>query len=128
MFQITQITEFLKEQEAKPDPEDRLPLAKADTFLFEMHKLPHLQERLASLLYKLNFSAKLEEIRPEIRNVKMACQELKRSEKMVKLLELILYLGNFLNAGTFRGNMDGVKLDMLPKVSILDPFIYYTYF
>ena len=81
-----------------------------------MHKLPHLQERLASLLYKQNFSVKLEEIRPDIRSIKIACQELRRSDKMVKLLELVLYLGNFLNAGTFRGNMDGVKVDMLPKV------------
>ncbi len=34
---------------------------------------------------------------------------------MVKLMEVILYLGNFLNAGTFRGNLDGVKIDVLPK-------------
>jgi hypothetical protein len=96
-----------------------------------MHKVPHLQERLASLLYKLNFNVKLEEIRPEIRNIKIACQELRRSDKMVKMLELILYLGNFLNAGTFRGNMDGVKMDMLPKVRLLSlydgPFEYCCY-
>jgi hypothetical protein len=53
-----------------------------------MHKVPHLAERLQSLLYKLNFKAKVEEVKPDVRNVKIASQELKNNDKITKLLDV----------------------------------------
>jgi len=113
--ELTTITEFLTTNDAKPE-EDRLPLAKAEQYLYEVSKIPNLDLRFQALNAKLTFYPKLGEIKPDILNVKVATTELKNNDKIVKLLEIILYIGNFLNSGTFRGNIDGFKIDALPKI------------
>lgn len=45
-----------------------------------------------------------------------ASRQLMNSKKFQQLLLIILQLGNFINAGGFRGSASGVKLDCLNKV------------
>jgi hypothetical protein len=69
-------------------------------------------ERLQALNFKANFETKLQEVRPDLCSVKgvvtlrvlssftclsVASSMLKGSKSLVKLLELVLFLGNFLN-------------------------------
>lgn len=45
-----------------------------------------------------------------------ACEEVKKSGKFKKVLEVVLALGNYLNGGSFRGGAYGFKLDALTKL------------
>ena len=45
-----------------------------------------------------------------------ACDEVKKSTKFKKVLEVVLALGNYLNGGSFRGAAYGFKLDALNKL------------
>lgn len=56
----------------------------------QMHKIPNLAERLQSLLYKQVFDGKVEELKPDVRNVKLASHDLKNSAKILRLLEVVL--------------------------------------
>ena len=45
-----------------------------------------------------------------------ACRRLRKSDKFVKLLELVLFIGNYLNAGHNKGQSFGFDIDFLPKL------------
>ena len=45
-----------------------------------------------------------------------ACDQLKSSQSLVKILEMVLAVGNHLNGGSFRGAAYGFKLEALLKL------------
>ena len=45
-----------------------------------------------------------------------ACEEVKKSKKFAKILELILLIGNIMNAGTKNAQSVGFDISYLPKV------------
>lgn len=45
-----------------------------------------------------------------------ACDQLKSSQSLVKILEMVLVVGNHLNGGSFRGAASGFKLEALLKL------------
>jgi len=52
-----------------------------------------------------------------INTTKKAMTQLKNSKKFLKILEVILAIGNYLNGGTFNGTAYGFKLDILTKIA-----------
>lgn len=46
----------------------------------------------------------------------LACEEIRDSKKFAKLLELVLLVGNYLNAGTKNAQAVGFEISYLPKV------------
>ena len=46
-----------------------------------------------------------------------ACEEIKKSKKFAKILELILLIGNIMNSGTKNAQSVGFDISYLPKVS-----------
>jgi len=54
-----------------------------------------------------------------------ASQEVKNSQKLRKILEVVLALGNYLNGGTNRGGAYGFKVSFLVKVifNLVLPFL-----
>lgn len=53
-----------------------------------------------------------------------ACEEVKKSKKFAKLLELILLLGNYMNTGSKNAQAFGFEMSFLTKVSDLRLNIY----
>lgn len=49
--------------------------------------------------------------------VQNACQQIRGSAGLKQVLRSVLATGNLLNAGTNRGNAQGIKLDTLLKLS-----------
>jgi len=45
-----------------------------------------------------------------------ACEEIKKSKKFAKILEVVLLFGNIMNAGTKNAQSVGFDLSYLPKV------------
>lgn len=81
-----------------------------------MSSVKHLRPRLNSILFKLQFEEQVNNLRPDIMAVNAACDEVKKSKPFSRLLELILLMGNFMNAGSRNAQSFGFNLSSLCKV------------
>ncbi|KAK0527084.1 hypothetical protein OC834_004561 [Tilletia horrida] len=104
-------------------PGDFSQLAAADQFFKQVAGIPRLTQRLNCMLYARKFHVDLAEIKPDLRAMRRAVEELKGSEKFKKILEVVLALGNTLNSSTFRGDARGFQLTDLLKLRDTKPTI-----
>ncbi|KAL0180940.1 hypothetical protein M9458_023346, partial [Cirrhinus mrigala] len=70
---------------------------------------------LNSILFKLQFEEQVSNLRPDIMAVNAACDEVRKSKAFSRLLELILLMGNFMNAGSRNAQSFGYNLSSLCK-------------
>ncbi|XP_068999640.1 LOW QUALITY PROTEIN: disheveled-associated activator of morphogenesis 1 [Embiotoca jacksoni] len=91
-------------------------MAKADRFLYDMSRIHHYQQRLHSLHFKKKFADRVAEVKPKIKALCLASQEVVRSETLRQLLEVVLAFGNYMNKG-HRGNAFGFKVSSLNKIA-----------
>ena len=96
-------------------------LSKADQFFKEMLGIPRLSERLACMVYMRKFELDLEELKPDLRILKHAVDEINASAKFRAVLHTVLTIGNVLNAATFRGEAAGFQLGDLLKLRDTKP-------
>ncbi len=82
-------------------------------FALKIHEIPLVEKRLQGWRYKLEFDAKLNDVKPDIESVLSACKELRASKKFLDILRIVLEVGNFLNGNSFREGAWGFKLDTL---------------
>ena len=82
-----------------------------------MSSVKLLRPRLNGILFKLTFEEQVNNIRPDIMNVTFACEEVKKSEGFSKLLELVLLVGNYMNAGSRNAQTFGFNVSFLCKVT-----------
>lgn len=116
-------------------------LAKADQYFFELLSIPNLQERLDCMILRRKLDLDVADVRPELSIVRHAASELRHSAKFKRVLQvsscwpssshhanrrfkqLVLAVGNALNASSFRGGAQGFKLDALLKVTAIKTYI-----
>ncbi|KAJ1032638.1 hypothetical protein NDA16_000661 [Ustilago loliicola] len=96
-------------------------LSKADQFFKEMLGIPRLAERLACMVYMRKFELDLEELKPDLRILKHAVDEINGSAKFKAVLHTVLTIGNVLNSSTFRGEAAGFQLGDLLKLKDTKP-------
>ncbi|KAM7540490.1 hypothetical protein Aperf_G00000037484 [Anoplocephala perfoliata] len=125
----TLLTPSIVEQllKALPDPEvieqvvamsnDYDELAEPEQFLCKVGTIKKLIPRLKSILFKMRFQERVEEIKPDIVTVTEALKELKESKHLVRVIELVLLIGNYLNAGSRNAQSLGFHLSFLPKLT-----------
>ena len=65
----------------------------------------------------LHYPELVADCKPDIVAATAACQELKRSHKFGKLLEMILLIGNIMNTGSRNAQSVGFDISYLPKLS-----------
>lgn len=71
--------------------------------LFKIKKISQLKglrKRIKSLIFKSKFSDQFKEIKDDLAAGIESCEDVKKSEKFQKLLEVFLLVGNFLNSGS----------------------------
>uniref|UniRef100_A0A8C3S559 Diaphanous-related formin 3 n=1 Tax=Chelydra serpentina TaxID=8475 RepID=A0A8C3S559_CHESE len=81
-----------------------------------MSNVKRLQTRLSAILFKLQFEEQVNNIKPDIMAVSAACEEIKKSKSFSKLLELVLLIGNYMNAGSRNAQTFGFNLSSLCKL------------
>ncbi|EGC36883.1 hypothetical protein DICPUDRAFT_150581 [Dictyostelium purpureum] len=108
---INNINEFLREEKEVSK------LGPAEQFSLKIHSVPQVKSRLLALKFKNTYESKKTDLKLDIENFKQGTKEIKESEKIPKLLEVILILGNFINGGTARGNAFGFKLNTITKLA-----------
>ncbi|XP_045354037.1 disheveled-associated activator of morphogenesis 2 isoform X1 [Leopardus geoffroyi] len=91
-------------------------MARADRFLYEMSRIDHYQQRLQALFFKKKFQERLAEAKPKVEAILLASRELIRSKRLMRMLEVILAIGNFMNKGQ-RGGAYGFRVASLNKIA-----------
>ncbi|TRY60124.1 hypothetical protein DNTS_006438, partial [Danionella cerebrum] len=91
-------------------------LCESEQFGIVMSSVKMLRPRLNGILFKLTFEEQVNNIRPDIMNVTFACEEVKKSDGFHKLLELVLLVGNYMNAGSRNAQTFGFNVSFLCKV------------
>lgn len=86
-----------------------------------MSSVKMLRARLNGILFRLMFEEHVNNIKPDIMAVTLACEELKKSESFSKLLELVLFLGNYMNSGSRNAQSLGFNISFLCKVRAVQP-------
>ncbi|XP_053772867.1 protein diaphanous homolog 2 isoform X3 [Desmodus rotundus] len=91
-------------------------LCEPEQFGVVMSSVKMLRPRLNSILFKLTFEEHVNNIKPSIIAVTLACEELKKSENFNRLLELVLLVGNYMNSGSRNAQSLGFKINFLCKI------------
>lgn len=84
--------------------------------LSQMSSVKRLRPRLNHILFRLQFEEQVNNLRPDILAVNAACDEVRKSRSFGRLLELVLLLGNYMNAGSRNAQSYGFDLSSLCKV------------
>uniref|UniRef100_A0A4W5NXV8 Diaphanous related formin 2 n=1 Tax=Hucho hucho TaxID=62062 RepID=A0A4W5NXV8_9TELE len=92
-------------------------LCEPEQFGIVMSSVKLLRSRLNGILFKLTFEEQVNNIRPDIMNVTFACEEVKKSDSFSKLLEMVLLVGNYMNAGSRNAQTFGFNISFLCKPS-----------
>jgi len=92
-------------------------LAEAEQFAISLADIKRLVPRLKSLRFQLHYPELVQDCKPDIVAATAACEEVKKSKKFGKLLEIILLIGNIMNTGSRNEQSVGFDISYLPKLS-----------
>lgn len=90
---------------------------KTDAFMMDLADLKGLRGKILCALAAKTFNDEAVDVIRNMDTFAMIPVEVMNSEKLAKVLESILALGNFLNSGTGRGGAHGFKLEALAMLS-----------
>ncbi|KAK5890953.1 hypothetical protein CgunFtcFv8_018252 [Champsocephalus gunnari] len=94
---------------------DRKPLealSDEDRFMMQFSRIERLNQRMTILTFMGNFSENLQMLTPQLHAIIAASVSIKSSQKLKKILEIILALGNYMNSSK-RGAVYGFRLQSL---------------
>jgi len=92
-------------------------LGMAEQFLFELLSIPRLKQRLQCFVFIMEFNAKLRDLSENVEVFSYAVNDIYRCSKLVRVLEIVLAIGNYLNGTGPRGGAYGFKLEVLNKLA-----------
>eukprot|EP00835_Amoeboradix_gromovi_P003388 NODE_222_length_13951_cov_0.396982.p1 type:complete len:1016 gc:universal NODE_222_length_13951_cov_0.396982:1079-4126(+) len=88
----------------------------AERYFMEIMDINMYEDRLKSIAFRENFEEHMKEAENLIRKLRLACTELRTSEKFKKILQVTLALGNHMNTGQKAGAY-GFAISSLLKLS-----------
>ncbi|XP_015415294.1 PREDICTED: formin-like protein 2 [Myotis davidii] len=98
----------LYERERKPLEN----LSDEDRFMMQFSKIERLLQKMTIMAFIGNFAESVQMLTPQLHSVIAASVSIKSSQKLKKILEIILALGNYMNSSK-RGAVYGFKLQSL---------------
>ncbi|KAJ3044918.1 hypothetical protein HDV00_000200 [Rhizophlyctis rosea] len=100
--------------EAQKEEVGRLRLA--ERFLVEMMKIDRCKQRLEVIHFMQEFPEKRKGLDENVATMTESFTLLKDSESFAKVLELILTMGNYMNSGSFIGQVHGFRIASINKL------------
>jgi len=73
-------------------------LAETEQFFLHVAKVPNAMGRVNAMVFQLKFDSSVEELNNHLDMIKKACEEVKSSEKLKYLMQVILLIGNKINS------------------------------
>lgn len=118
---------FIEElQKALPNPHEvdqlqklknaNAELSDVEIFVANITDIERLLSRLDCIKFKLRYDEMIENVESNLRSGIAACAEVIASVKFAKVLQIILSIGNHLNAGSKIGDAIGFELAILTKL------------
>jgi dishevelled associated activator of morphogenesis len=108
---IEQLLKFVPTQEEAVKLEESRSelnsMAKADRFLYDMSKVFRYKEKLESLYYMKKYAERYKELSIKIEATIKCCSSLVENKNVLKLLEIVLCLGNYMNQAHRNGIASG---------------------
>ncbi|NXF06236.1 FMNL2 protein, partial [Smithornis capensis] len=98
----------LYERERKPIEN----LSDEDRFMMQFSKIERLMQKMTIMAFIGNFTESIQMLTPQLHAIIAASVSIKSSQKLKKILEIILALGNYMNSSK-RGAVYGFKLQSL---------------
>lgn len=92
-------------------------LGKPEAYVLALSQVPQLSVRLRSMLFKLQIDELVNSVQAMTGKILSACADMRSSEKFVRLLGIVLQIGNSMNKGTSKGGAKGIQLDSLMKLT-----------
>jgi len=94
-------------------------LDEASRFVVAVHDIPMLLERLQFHQFRLSSDESIHQIRKQLAQLNDALHQVQQSERLARILILVLKAGNVLNDGTDRGNASAFHIDSLAVLTML---------
>ncbi|XP_027029138.1 protein diaphanous homolog 1 isoform X2 [Tachysurus fulvidraco] len=91
-------------------------LAESEQFGVVMSSVKRLKSRLSAILFRLQFEEQINNVKPDIVSVTAACEEMMKSDNFAQLLQIILLVGNYMNAGSRNAKAFGFSISYLCKL------------
>ena len=92
-------------------------LGNTEQFFHTVATIPRIQRRLELFLFYLQFDNLSMFVEGALSCVSAALNEISDSKRLRSLLQTVLAFGNYMNAGTKKGNAYGFKLSALPRMA-----------
>lgn len=92
-------------------------LGNTEKFFLALSTIPNLQERLSFWLFKIMFDDNFKDVKSKLDLVVNASLEIRTKKRFRQLMEVVLAIGNYLNAGTRSGKTYGFKLAALKQLN-----------
>jgi hypothetical protein len=92
-------------------------LSEAEQFGVVMSDVKRLPERLECMVFRVRFPEEVDELKPMVSAIISACREIRTSKKFGRVLEIVLLMGNYMNAGSRNQQSYGFDLSYLTKLS-----------
>lgn len=94
-------------------------LCECEKFMVAMMTVKHSKEKVRALLFKLQFRQCVADMEKDVFMVEKACDELRNSIRLRKLLGIVLNIGNRLNTAgsTRKGNAGAFTIESLLKLN-----------
>lgn len=87
-------------------------LSHEDAFMLQFSRIERLNQRMSIMIFMGNFNDNVQMLTPQLHAIIAASVSIKSSQKLKKILEIILALGNYMNSSK-RGAVYGFKLQSL---------------
>uniref|UniRef100_A0A673B6F5 Formin-like protein 1 n=1 Tax=Sphaeramia orbicularis TaxID=375764 RepID=A0A673B6F5_9TELE len=87
-------------------------LAEEDKFMLRFGKISRLTQRMNTLTFMGNFPDTVKRLQPQLDSIISASMSIKSSDKLKKILEIVLAFGNYMNSSK-RGAAYGFRLQSL---------------
>ncbi|KAG2459421.1 FMNL3 protein, partial [Polypterus senegalus] len=87
-------------------------LTDEDRFMMQFSKIERLMQKMTIMAFVGNFTESIQMLTPQLHAIIAASVSIKSSQKLKKILEIILALGNYMNSSK-RGAVYGFKLQSL---------------
>jgi hypothetical protein len=92
-------------------------LRNAEKFFIAMSKIDRVNAKLEVIIFKTSFRDQIVETKERIAVISSACWQVMNSTKFTAMLDKCLQVGNFMNAGSYKGSAQGFTLDSLLKLT-----------
>lgn len=92
-------------------------LIPAELFFRQLVPIKRIDDKVKVIQAMSTFDENVKEVRAGFKTLQKVCGQIMDSEKLIQVLEMVLNIGNLMNAGTLDGGVEAFKFESLPKLS-----------